>query len=63
MEQVRIKDEKHRDEQNRNRQSRRGAPGQAGKTAFHNFEERPDDYNEEELLFIQNNIDETDDDQ
>ena len=63
LEQVRIKDEKHRDEQNRNRQSRRGAPGQPGKTAFNNFEQRSDDYSEEELLFIQNNIDDTTDDQ
>lgn len=63
LEQVRIKDEKHRDEQNRSRQSRRGAPGQPGKTAFNNFEQRSDDYSEEELLFIQNNIDDTTDDQ
>ena len=63
LEQVRIKDEKHRDEQNRNRQSRRSAPGQPGKTAFNNFEQRSDDYSEEELLFIQNNIDDTTDDQ
>jgi len=63
LKQVRIKDEKHRDEQNRNRQSRRGAPGQPGKTAFNNFEQRSDDYSEEELLFIQNNIDDTTDDQ
>lgn len=63
LEQVRSEDEKYRGEQARKRQSRRGVSGQAGKTAFHNFEERPDDYNEEELLFIQNNIDETDDDQ
>lgn len=63
LKQVRIKDEKHRDEQNRNRQSRRGASGQPGKTAFNNFEQRSDDYSEEELLFIQNNIDDTTDDQ
>lgn len=63
LKQVRIKDEKHRDEQNRNRQSRRSASGQPGKTAFNNFEQRSDDYSEEELLFIQNNIDATTDDQ
>ena len=63
LEKLHSKDEKFRDEQARNRQSRRGASGQPGKTAFNNFEQRSDDYSEEELLFIQNNIDDTTDDQ